>query len=218
MHITFRLDAGMSSGSAGSKRLTSHSVSGLHTGVWEQRQDGHTVNTIHPSVRLVLSSILGGEIDIFQGINLQPTNVMSLHTSPGCTMPDGITQTGTPQGVDCDTSSGHNQGCSVVDAGTNSYGQAFSDAGGGIWVTQFDTNGIKMWFVTVSSGHSHSIFACLTRIRGQEWLQSDSVAIVSTLPNSGRRRPFSLRRPATPTPSSQGNSSFSTSPFAVTGG
>jgi hypothetical protein len=158
----------MSSGSTDSKRLTTYSVSGLHTGVLEQRQDGRTVNTIHPPVRLVLSSILGGEIDIFEGVNLQTSNLMTLHTGPGCTMPNGIIQTGTPRSMDCDSSSGQNEGCSVVDSGASSYGQAFSDAGGGVWVTQFDTNGVKMWFVTVSSGHSHSVFACLTMIRGQK--------------------------------------------------
>jgi hypothetical protein len=126
------------------------------------------VNTIHPPVGLVLSSILGGEIDIFEGVNLQSSNFMALHTSPGCSMPNGITQTGTPRSVDCDSSPGHNDGCSVADTRAKSYGQAFSDAGGGVWVTQFDTNGIKIWFVTVSSGHSHSVVACLTMIRGQK--------------------------------------------------
>ena len=112
---------------------------------------GQTVIIIDTPVRLVLRSTPGGEIDIFEGVNLQSTNQMVLHTGQ-CTMPSGLPQTGTLQGTDCTSYAGHNSGCGVTDANTNSYGQPFADAGGGVWVTQFDSTGIKIWFVQVSDG------------------------------------------------------------------
>ena len=112
---------------------------------------GHLVNSIGPTVRSMLRPTSGGEIDIFEGVNMQNTNQMVLHTGPECTMPSGLSQTGTAQGMDCTSYPGHNSGCGVTDANTNSYGKAFADAGGGVWVTQFDTSGIRIWFVPVSA-------------------------------------------------------------------
>jgi hypothetical protein len=88
----------------------------------------------------------GGEIDIFEGVNMQTSNQMALHTGPGCTMPNRV-QRGMAQGNDCASSPG---GCAVIDPNPNSYGKAFADAGGGLWYTQFETDGIRIWFVPVS--------------------------------------------------------------------
>ena len=112
---------------------------------------GHMVNIIGPTVRSKLRSIPGGEIDIFEGVNMQTSNEMVLHTGPECTMPSGLSQTGTAQGRNCTSYYGHDSGCVVTDANTNSYGKAFADAGGGVWVTQFDTSGIRIWFVPVGA-------------------------------------------------------------------
>ena len=62
-------------------------------------------------------------------------------------MPRGISQSGTALGTDCGSSPNNNAGCGVVDANAESYGKPFADSGGGVWVTQFDTSGIRMWFV-----------------------------------------------------------------------
>ena len=134
----------------GSNRLTLCPVSGVHTGVLEQVFHGHMVNSIGPTVRSMLKSIPGGEIDIFEGVNMQNTNQMTLHTGPDCSLPSGLTQTGVPLGRDCTYYPGNNAGCGVTDPNTNSYGKEFAGAGGGIWITQFETSGIKIWFVPVS--------------------------------------------------------------------
>jgi len=88
----------------------------------------------------------GGEIDIFEGINLATRNQMSLHTTAGCTQPQGVTQTGTQGNTNCDYSQNGNAGCIVQDSNTASYGAAFAQAGGGVWVTEFAETGINIWF------------------------------------------------------------------------
>src|SRR6266404_5622598 len=79
-------------------------------------------NTISHPVRLMLTSALGGEIDIFEGVNMQNSNQMTMHTGPGCSMPHGLSQTGTQLGTDCGPSS-NNAGCAVLEANTKSYGK-----------------------------------------------------------------------------------------------
>ncbi|KIM25375.1 glycoside hydrolase family 16 protein [Serendipita vermifera MAFF 305830] len=88
----------------------------------------------------------GGEIDIFEGVNLQTVNQMALHTVSGCTQAEGITQTGTTNVRSCDGNSSSGAGCTVVDPSTNSYGAPFAAAGGGMWVTEFATTGVNIWF------------------------------------------------------------------------
>ena len=133
-----------------------HPAFGPHTGVREQTLHGQPVNIIHPRLRSTLSSAQGGEIDILEGVNMQNSNQMVLHTTQGCTMPQGLSQTGSAQGRDCAFSPGNNAGCAVIDANTKSYGKSFADSGGGVWVTQFGSSGIKIWFVPVSDGIGES--------------------------------------------------------------
>lgn len=85
-----------------------------------------------------------------RGVNLQTANQMALHTQTGCTVPDGVTQTGHTGVKNCDNASSTGAGCTVIDANTNSYGQPFADAGGGVWVTEFAATGINIWFFSVS--------------------------------------------------------------------
>ena len=95
------------------------------------------------------SFIAGGEIDIFEGINLAKNNQMALHTTAGCTQPQGVIQTGTQAITNCDYSQNNNSGCVVQDSNTASYGAAFAQAGGGVWVTEFAETGINIWFFSV---------------------------------------------------------------------
>jgi hypothetical protein len=88
----------------------------------------------------------GGEIDIFEGVNLQTANQMALHTIAGCTQATGVTQTGTTGNVNCDNNSSAGAGCTVIDANANSYGAPFAAAGGGVWILEFATTGVNMWF------------------------------------------------------------------------
>jgi len=75
-----------------------------------------------------------GEIDTFEGINLQTSSQMVIHTIPGCT------QQTVP--ADCSTDSG----CIEVIGSELSYGASFATAGGGVFATQFDETGIFIWF------------------------------------------------------------------------
>ena len=79
-----------------------------------------------------------GEIDIIEGVNRMTFNQMALHTLTGCTAATGTNQTGTAGPADCAPKTG----CTVKENQPGSYGPAFSDNGGGVWATLFDTTGI----------------------------------------------------------------------------
>ncbi|KAF8982531.1 concanavalin A-like lectin/glucanase domain-containing protein, partial [Cyathus striatus] len=73
----------------------------------------------------------GGEVDIVEGVNDQPPNSITLHTSTGCTMPVKREQTGTATQLDCDVLVNYNAGCGVQTQTTESYGPSFNEIGGG---------------------------------------------------------------------------------------
>ncbi|KKY17376.1 hypothetical protein UCRPC4_g05620 [Phaeomoniella chlamydospora] len=86
-----------------------------------------------------------GEIDIIEGVNSATTNLMSLHTSPNCTIA-GANQLGTLQTSDCDTSVNYNSGCGVTADTTESYGTGFNNIGGGVYAMQWTSDYIRIWF------------------------------------------------------------------------
>lgn len=45
--------------------------------------------------------------------------------------------------TDCNYQLNGNQGCVTVDPNPSSYGQAFADAGGGIFVTEYSESGVS---------------------------------------------------------------------------
>lgn len=79
-----------------------------------------------------------GEIDIIEAINVMPHNQYALHTTPGCTQPQGVLQTGASGPSDCSQGSG----CVTSETKPNSFNSGFTDAGGGVWATQFDVAGV----------------------------------------------------------------------------
>lgn len=88
----------------------------------------------------------GGEIDTFEGVNLQSTNRMALHTFSGCNLTRSSSSapyTGSVNSTDCYVEDDDNNGCVVVDGNSTSYGEAFAKAGGGVWVTELASEGIK---------------------------------------------------------------------------
>lgn len=87
-----------------------------------------------------------GEIDIIEGVNRNTANQFVLHTDTNCKV-DGLGQTGTQVTYDCalDGSSG-SSGCNVNDANTASYGTGFNANQGGYYVTEWQADGIKIWF------------------------------------------------------------------------
>ena len=69
---------------------------------------------------------------------------MTLHTTPGCSMSHNPSQTGTTLGMDCGSSQNNNVGRVVKDANTKSHEKPLAVFGEGVWVTQFDTSGIRI--------------------------------------------------------------------------
>ena len=101
----------------------------------------------------------GGEIDTFEGVNMVTRNQYALHTEDvsvshpdcistaelciqGCTVSNAL-QTGIDNSTNCAASANSNQGCVVTDVSTQSYGEAFAAAGGGVFVTEFAESGIR---------------------------------------------------------------------------
>ncbi|CCM05071.1 uncharacterized protein FIBRA_07277 [Fibroporia radiculosa] len=96
----------------------------------------------------------GGEIDIIEGesrfhtprVNMDTSNLISLHTSPNCTVPEERIETGTVDSTNCDADVNYNQGCGVSGP-VGSYGAPLN-AGGGGWFVMERTRatGIRVWF------------------------------------------------------------------------
>ncbi|EKM75285.1 hypothetical protein AGABI1DRAFT_46698 [Agaricus bisporus var. burnettii JB137-S8] len=91
----------------------------------------------------------GGEIDVFEGVNLQQRNQMALHTNPGCKQvnPNQSVDSSFIPNTDCSYLTNNNQGCIVNDPDVQSYGAEFASAGGGVWVTEYAESGISIWFM-----------------------------------------------------------------------
>ncbi|TIC48412.1 protein phosphatase 2A regulatory B subunit [Wallemia mellicola] len=89
-----------------------------------------------------------GEIDIFEGVNSQLTNRVALHTREGCTQANSTDNpfTGQVISTNCDYKANGNQGCSIQSKDENSYGEKFSDNGGGVFAMLWNHDGIQFWF------------------------------------------------------------------------
>lgn len=59
------------------------------------------------------------------------------------------TTTGTQGSTNCTGGFG-NSGCTYKDNNANSYGAGFASGGGGVYVAELATEGIRVWFLTVS--------------------------------------------------------------------
>ena len=65
---------------------------------------------------------------------------MAIHTTPGCTQNGSASQLGTfGSTTDCSLDTG----CTVLETSSNSSLESFAIAGGGVWATQFEADGIK---------------------------------------------------------------------------
>ncbi|KZT54380.1 glycoside hydrolase family 16 protein [Calocera cornea HHB12733] len=94
---------------------------------------------------------VGGEIDIYEGVNLGTHNQVTFHTEPNCTYTRGVNQTGTIIGTDCDAFVNSNSGCGITDPSQTSYGAALNGLGGGVFAMKWDDDGIASWFFHRSS-------------------------------------------------------------------
>lgn len=94
----------------------------------------------------------GGEIDVFENVNMATNNRYTLHTTQGCTHPDNSSsvstsgETGILIASDCFNGTNANEGCSVQDASTASYGAGFASGGGGAFAMLWNADGIRTWF------------------------------------------------------------------------
>ncbi|PRP75636.1 endo-1,3(4)-beta-glucanase [Planoprotostelium fungivorum] len=91
----------------------------------------------------------GGEIDILEGVNLNTQNQITLHTGGHCVVGDA-TQKGDKVGNDCQVS--HSSvGCGVKTNTEGAFGTLFNWRGGGAYVVERSTQGIKVWFFRTGS-------------------------------------------------------------------
>ncbi|KAF9524554.1 concanavalin A-like lectin/glucanase domain-containing protein [Crepidotus variabilis] len=99
----------------------------------------------------------GGEIDIVEGVNNQPVNFATIHSTTGCSMPPSSppgtvlsnrTQLGTDNQNNCDSFVNNNAGCGVSfpKNGAPSFGPAFNKAGGGWFVFERTPTAMRIWF------------------------------------------------------------------------
>ncbi|KAG6086238.1 hypothetical protein E4U15_000796 [Claviceps sp. LM218 group G6] len=89
-----------------------------------------------------------GEIDLIEGANDQHRNILSAHTSAGCTLSKNLESKALtpPRTADCDVGT-LNVGC-AYDApanDTSSYGDGFNAASGGVYAMEWDSEYIKIW-------------------------------------------------------------------------
>jgi hypothetical protein len=105
-----------------------------------------------------------GEVDVIEGVNVNSADATTLHTGSGCDMSHEDTSqftgkwaTGSQNNPsdNCDINAPDqwaNQGCSIIPAQTNTYGQGFNNARGGVYAHLWDPSvGIKAWFWTRSA-------------------------------------------------------------------
>lgn len=94
-----------------------------------------------------------GEIDIIEGVNQQSTNQVALHTSPECSINDsGFSGSVVTNNCDVEASGqAANAGCAITSKSTESYGDGFNKAGGGVYATEWTGDAIKVWFFPSAS-------------------------------------------------------------------
>jgi hypothetical protein len=92
----------------------------------------------------------GGEIDIYEGINLDIQNSMTLHTGPGCVVEPSLGEyTGVMTSDNCDVNAPDqraNKGCNVMSTNPLSFGKTTNLVGGGVYATEWTEMGISIWF------------------------------------------------------------------------
>ncbi|KAF4585708.1 Concanavalin A-like lectin/glucanase [Ophiocordyceps camponoti-floridani] len=87
-----------------------------------------------------------GEIDIIEGVNTQSQAVITLHTSPGCSVNNaGSLPTTTLKSSDCGAY-GTNAGCGQQVSGSSNYGDGFNAVQGGVYATEWTSDHIAVWY------------------------------------------------------------------------
>ncbi|KAH7090144.1 glycoside hydrolase family 16 protein [Auriculariales sp. MPI-PUGE-AT-0066] len=90
----------------------------------------------------------GGEIDIIEGANDILPNLMTIHTTPNCTM-QGIStrvQSGRIKAQDCNAFANGNVGCGVYGSKGNDFGPKLNSGNGGYFAFQRTDDEVNVWF------------------------------------------------------------------------
>ena len=90
-----------------------------------------------------------GELDIIEGVNSQTTNAFAGHTNAGCSITNTGAFSGTMATNNCDINAagqGTNVGCTIHTGNTQTYGEGFNAAGGGVYATEWTSDAISIWF------------------------------------------------------------------------
>lgn len=87
-----------------------------------------------------------GEVDIIEGVNLQRSNKMTLHTGPGCVMSNPNTAAGTSlKNADCNHGTAF-IGCGQSASDEGGFADGFNAQGGGIYAMQWTGEEINVFF------------------------------------------------------------------------
>ncbi|EFZ03042.1 glycoside hydrolase family 16 protein [Metarhizium robertsii ARSEF 23] len=85
-----------------------------------------------------------GEIDIIEGVNYQETNIVTLHTSPGCSVTlSGSGSYFSALRKDCSIAGA---GCGMQPTDCQTYGDGFNNINGGVYAMEWTSESISVWF------------------------------------------------------------------------
>ncbi|KAI0391204.1 glycoside hydrolase family 16 protein [Xylariaceae sp. FL0594] len=82
-----------------------------------------------------------GEIDIIEGVNMQETSAITLHTGSGCKFSKASWSA-----KDCGSPGDASQGCGKSSQDHRTYGAKFNEIGGGVYAVQWTSNAINVFF------------------------------------------------------------------------
>ena len=83
------------------------------------------------------------EIDVIESVSEFSQNEVTMYTNPAeCIMTTPQATTGEVSKTHCNYDSG---GCGVL-APEGTFGDSFNKKGGGVWATQIEADGIKIWY------------------------------------------------------------------------
>lgn len=88
---------------------------------------------------------------VIEGVNSQTTNAMTLHTSATCQVTNGTQSPASTfvEGTNCNAPGTGHTGCQQRNTATDTtanYGAGFNEAGGGVYVMEWTSSAISVWF------------------------------------------------------------------------
>lgn len=119
----------------------------------------------------------GGEIDIYEGVNLDYLNGMTLHTGPDCAVsPQRDAYTGIMVTKNCDVAAADqetNKGCQVMSRNRLSFADSMNVGGECVFATEWNDTAITIWFFARAAGIPSDILSGNPQSDG--WGQPEAV-------------------------------------------